>query len=343
MPNLTDFLTQLESNLAEWLFEGNILANRKEICDRLSCLHTGYSQVRNNFYNLISDNTTASSYAIYYGLINAAKIYNLLELLSADFTPSSILDFGCGTGAATLASMYRFESINNVCLVEHNEFMTQTATRCINNFNNNVALDTFQIYEQITNQNVTYDIIVAANSINEIPFNERIDLILALIKKLSFNGYLIILEPGSLSITRELMHLRQSLLNTKNIKIVYPCTHNNECALLKLENQWCHSEITIDRPESIRVFDQFLNLNKHTISFSALILKNTDLNNFAQDEYRVITEPKDSKAGTTSYICGQNYQGLVMLQKRDRNDQNRYFRKLKMHSTCAWINEFKKI
>jgi ribosomal protein RSM22 (predicted rRNA methylase) len=343
MPNLSDFLTQLESNLANWLFEGNILANRKEICDRLSVLHSGYSKIRSNFYNLIADNITANSYAIYYGLINSAKVFNLIHLLPDNFKPNSILDFGCGTAAASLAALSRYDSINTVSIVEHNEFMAQTAAKCIESLNNKIDLKTFQIQEQVVDTNLQFDLIVAANSINEIPYNERKDLVLSLFEKLSSNGYLIILEPGSLNITRELMQLRQSLLDLDNLKIVYPCTHMDDCSLLKQENQWCHSEITIDRLETTRIFDQFLGLNKHTVSYSALIIKkSSDI--IGQDKlYRVITEPKDSKAGTTAYICGHDYQGLVMLQKRDRTDQNRHFRKLKMHSTCSWINEFKKI
>ncbi len=339
---IENYIENIEKILIEALFDNSSNLDKKALVQKLQYIHNEYSKQRNDFFSIVADDLSAKAYALYYGIVNSYKTYHLLNQLRISSSPKNILDFGAGPGSCSWAAMQIFNSISSASFVEHNPFMANVLEKSIKTISNKIK---FNCYENLSDlPDEKYDLILSGNAINELSFNDASETIFKFVELMSDNGILLILEPGSKEITRNLMTIREVLVKDKNLKnyinILYPCTHKNSCKLLNDNTQWCHSDVFFDRTETIRYFDSQLGLNKHTVSFSALILQKS---NYSQslNNYRVITEPKVNKAGATGYICGNNYQGLVTLQKRDKKDSNKLFFKSKMHTLIEYIEEFK--
>ena len=313
-----------------------------EIVPKISALSQRYIS-RDGLLATI-DEASASAYAAYYGIINGVKVGHLLSLLPQDFQPKNMLDFGAGTGTASLAASLWFKHKIALTLIEPSNGMAKAATKLLRTSYTNI-----DHYKTLSNlaTNTPFDLIIAANAINEIPTDEQSIFAEKLLDQTSENGFLIIIEPGTQLASKGLVELRKALLTKQNnFSIVYPCFHHNECQLLSQQNGWCHSELQIQRTAYLRQVDAALGFNKHEISFSALILKknsySTESVSAMQNKYRIIQAPKKNKIGAQGYLCGSDYQGLVTLMKRNRNDSNRFFEKLQMHDETSWIGELTK-
>lgn len=344
---MNDKICTIESNLWSSLFPFPRMNNKesfKELTKNLARIWQAYNQERGSISSsLFSSENLARSYALYYAPVNSAKILHVFKnIINSDFHPKSLLDFGSGPGTSTLAALNLYPNLQDVTLVEHAKGMRNVAELLIK-----PNVKNFTQIEKIPDSDQKYDLIVCANSINEIPINKREELLFQLIDKLEAEGFFIILEPGNLKITRELMTLKDNLVSTvfnrfKNLSIYYPCTHHNPCQLLNNKNEWCHTEINYQRSETIRRIDNELGLNKDKIHFSCLVLKNS-LSENQQKLFRVIKDPIKNKIGVSTYICGSDYQGFVRISKRSRSENNKYFEKLSVHEPTLWNAEFEKI
>jgi ribosomal protein RSM22 (predicted rRNA methylase) len=281
----------------------------------------------------------AKSYAAYYGIINAYKCLHLYSLLPKDFTPLSLLDFGAGSGTAAIAASIYFPDTISATHIEVSDGMNMVAKKITSPLVK--SLTTLKKLDSLSVES-SFNLIIAANSLNEVPFDQRTVLAQELISRCCDGGYIIFLEPGTMQASSELIKLREALLSSMSgASIFYPCFHQFPCKLLSDGNGWCHREIQLQRSPYIRQIDQALGFNKHTISFSALIFRKNGTH-LDSKQYRVITEAKKNKVGSSAYLCGADYQGLVSLGKRDRNDENRGFEKLQMHDQTQWFTEYKR-
>ena len=285
----------------------------------------------------------AKAYAAYYGIINGYKCMHLFSHLPHDFKPATILDFGAGCGTATIAASIHFKTPLAATHIEVSDGMRAVARRLVT-----PLLQTLSIKTQLEalHPDDRFDLVVAANSLNELSQTERTITVQKLIERCHSGGFIVFLEPGTQQASADLVILREELLAQKHelqCSITYPCFHEHPCALLAHGNGWCHSEFFLERSTCLRQIDQALGYNKHTVSFSALILKKEVQPSCAttsdEPRFRVIEEAKKNKIGSTAYLCGASYQGPVTLRKRDKNDANRQFEKLKMHDETAWFPE----
>jgi ribosomal protein RSM22 (predicted rRNA methylase) len=284
----------------------------------------------------------ARAYAAYYGIINSYKCMHLFSHLPHEFQPATILDFGAGCGTATIAASIHFKAPLIATHIEVSDGMRAVARHLVT-----PLVQTLSIKTQLAalHPDDAFDLVVAANSLNELSQAERIITVQTLIARCQTGGYIVLLEPGTQQASADLVMLREQLLAHKHelqCTITYPCFHEQPCALLAHGNGWCHSEFFLERSTCLRQMDHALGYNKHTVSFSALILRKQDpLQTVApiSGRFRVIEEAKKNKVGSSAYLCGASYQGPVTLRKRDRNDENRQFEKLKMHDETVWYPE----
>ena len=342
MPSLStdnDFLSQLETHVISTLLTPTFISGQtisKELAKRLVASISDFSKryISRSAILKSIDEASAVAYSTYFGVINAVKVQKLLSLLPPEFTPSSILDFGAGCGTASMAAIWHYQKSSAISLVEISPGMTTVAKKLLNH-------KTGELYTHKNLSEVpkakTFDLVVAANSINELPQSDQPTTVSALWQRTNPGGYLILLEPGTQELSANLVALREFMVQSHGgepaFSIAYPCTHHNPCLLLKNDSGWCHRELQIARTPLLRQLDAALGFNKHTVSFSALILHKESTKNIPNSsaEYRVITAPQKNKIGTTGYLCGADHQGLVTLTKRSRTDENRQFEKLDMH------------
>lgn len=257
----------------------------------------------------------AQAYALYYLLINAAKIAALTTNLSTALLnrPLKILDYGSGPGTASLAYLFSNPLSHSIDLVDTQGAMRTCAdillTRWERLNQKNISWKTHSTLPSDVSQ---YDIIFVANMFSESKVESNQGIIKSLIGKLSESGQLVVVEPGTVHATRKLMSLRDRLVEQKEMKVVFPCTHQLSCPLLKLPDQWCHGTLHWTMPKLVKQFDQILGFNKHRIKYSAAIFQKEDPN---VSGYRLLQDPEKSKKGVSFMLCGKGALHQITLPK----------------------------
>lgn len=297
-------LDSIAPKLANKLRKGKIAqVQLEQICRDVQKLSQNYNQLD---ALKIESNAQALAYALYYTPINFQKVKKYLEKLPADFKAKQVLDFGCGPGTATLAAKLFFKDANFTC-VDTSPQMLETAENILGwvqtNFSNVVP-------------NKKFDLIIAANSLNEISDQELLNATLNnLYQALNPNGILLVIEPALKTITRKLMQTRDDLINKYNDLIpIFPCTHKQNCPMLKAnQDDWCHDSLTWDRGPLVQQIDGMTGFNKHRIKTSGIIFQKS-----AQllGGMRVVTDVEKSKIGFKFIGCSQDSYGLVVLSKK---------------------------
>jgi ribosomal protein RSM22 (predicted rRNA methylase) len=264
----------------------------------------------------IMSSAEVHAYALYYLPVNLAKIRFLLtQLRPLSNKPLKLLDFGCGPGTAALACLQKFDQIQDVSLIDSSTACLEFAARISKIIAPKI---TIQKSTEITSlQQKDFDLIIAANVLNELSAEQRESTLTNLLSLLAKDGQLLILEPASFDKTRQLMKDRDLLLSKNSeYSLIFPCTHSKPCPMLKDPENWCHGILPAREwrsSELVGQIDTKLGFNKHRIKYSSLIFQNSSYSN--SSAARVI-RTSDNKS--SAQICCQ--QGLINLHLKTIKD-----------------------
>lgn len=264
----------------------------------------------------------ATAYALYYTLVNGAKIHHLLKRGSkALIAPARILDYGCGPGTASLVASYLFDS-PAITAVDSAPAMRDVATRLLTARAAEKPLQ-WEVGSTFTGQ---FDLIIAANMLNELSPPEGLALIAKLVEALTPNGCLLTVEPALFETTRAHMALRDATLaRFPELTILFPCTHGAPCPMLtRSETEWCHAPLPWNEPRLVRQIDTLTGFNKHRPKYSAFIFGRAT---GPADGLRIIRAAEKSAKGTTALVCGPQIYGELTLLKRHKTEANRLFQR----------------
>lgn len=254
----------------------------------------------------------ALAYALYYLPINFQKVVRYLSYLPLDMKVDSVLDFGCGPGTASLAACSKYKEIQ--CLAYDSSLeMTKVAKTLLAQFNCSVVC---------TLPNQTFDLIIAANSLNEIQDKVLYETTLQrLYDGLNPNGALLVIEPALQTTTRALMNMRDRLLlRFPDLVPVFPCTHKNYCPMLQASEQdWCHDTISWERPPLVKQIDEIVGFNKHRIKVSGIIFRK---NGQVTGGTRIVSDVKKTKAGFEFLACSAERYGMTTTTKSELKSLN---------------------
>ncbi|WP_207895337.1 small ribosomal subunit Rsm22 family protein [Treponema sp. J25] len=128
-----------------------------------------------------------------------------------------------------------------------------------------------------------YDVVFLGHVLNELwPDREdRIDrrfaFLMGVLSLLRGGGLLIILEPATMTSSREALALRDRLLTIDTLEIWAPCFYTASCPALTGSNQTCHSHFRSFLPSTTRLLAQRLGLNKDLIKTTAFVFQKKEL------------------------------------------------------------------
>ncbi|MEY4066362.1 MAG: hypothetical protein RIR26_2570 [Pseudomonadota bacterium] len=167
-----------------------------------------------------------------------------------------ILDFGAGPLSATFGTLIAIEMLLagsvsiktkriEITAVERSEKAIQFGIQCIEKSKNK---DIDFVTERLTSipKQKKFDIILAANVLNEVPQKHQATTLNSLIEAMSKEtpSLMLALEPGQDSHSRRLSELRDHILTGTSLatkKIIAPCPHERPCPLSPSMNRldWC--------------------------------------------------------------------------------------------------------
>lgn len=245
-------------------------------------------------------------YSHYFHPLNLMRSQGVINRLSSVLPPhwtfDSVIDFGIGFGAATLAlhqSRLTHAATDFFGIEEDPAFIQKlTQLKYLKSPSLKVNLGTLMPAPSKGNK----QLLVMSYSLNEIaklsgPESDR-----SALKWLFDYESILILEPSTHQCGRQLLLLRQMLLN-QGYTVVAPCTHQGGCPLLSTKSDWCHDRFHWEAPPFFEKLRQQLPMKQQTLTVSYLLVtKRTDLLQEAPMARRVgdvLTE----KGKTRQMIC----------------------------------------
>jgi SAM-dependent methyltransferase len=172
-----------------------------------------------------------------------------------------------------------------------------------------------------------FDFIVLGHLLNELwkddpaRIEKRREFIDAVARELAPTGRLLLLEPALLSTGRELLELRDRLVDD-GWSVLAPCFRDAPCPALTKKAQTCHSDFAWTPPATVEELARGTGLRKELVKTTALVLRKpsslpktnqipepTSDGIIAKEErgpYRVVSEFMVNKAGRTRlFLCGK--------------------------------------
>ncbi len=302
----------------------------------------------------LSDRGLREAYRAYFLPPNLEKVQAPLRALrlhrgrSLEKEKLRILDLGCGPGTASLGVLEFFAAQKNrpvlefaaVDLVSENLKIARELFTASRNRHALVAsLKTVRssIEHAVHLAEAPFDLIIFSNVLNELYVQEkgrilrRIDLVQRLLNRfLSRDGSCIIIEPALRETSRELLGVRDGLIEL-DYAIVAPCLCQGKCPALANPKDWCHEDIPWDPPDRIRELDRLAGLRKDSLKFSYLILRHAAgarTSRFGENSFRVVSDLLISKGKTELYLCGESGRSLAVRLDKDATPENEIFGKL---------------
>lgn len=94
------------------------------------------------------------------------------------------------------------------------------------------------------------------------------------------NGLVILIEPALRLQSRKLLAIRKEILKLKEedpkrwefVDILLPCLGSQKCDAFADSEDWCHEDVTWERPEYLRILERMTGMDRKTLPFSYLVL-----------------------------------------------------------------------
>jgi hypothetical protein len=215
--------------------------------------------------------------------------------------PARALDLGAGTGAVGRTLRARFGDQLTVVAVD------RTGGPGVVRANLAVELPAVD---------GPFELIVAAHLLNELfvdrPAAQRVGLragrVLAWTRAfLSPTGRLILIEPALRETSRELLAVRDQLLNA-GLHVVAPCFFQGPCPALASERDWCHDAAAVPGQRA-------------RVDFSYLVVATAPATPPPSGE-RVVSDRLPEKGRLRLYVCGADGRRELIRLDRHRSAEN---------------------
>jgi ribosomal protein RSM22 (predicted rRNA methylase) len=172
----------------------------------------------------------------------------------------------------------------------------------------------------------TFDTILIGHLLNELDVGVRQRLVSRTLSHLSPGGHLLIIEPALRETSRSLLELRDRLIASKEAVVVAPCLRQEECPALRRPSDWCHAERRFFPPMLVEELSRAAALHREALKMTYLVLRSQgEPPVYSPDLFRVVSEPMLQKGQFRRYGCGPVGRHSLVLQVRDRSDENRPF------------------
>jgi Predicted rRNA methylase len=283
-----------------------------------------------------------AAYLLYFLPINYAKNLFVLQQVPELFWSRKkfrVLDLGAGPGSAALAFLHLLSEKNpeaevELTLSDQNKKILEDARQVLGWEAGvpRVKIQTLAVEARRFRFQGSFDLILMSHVLNEWvrqSATERAEwLAPQLLEHLAGGGIAAVTEPALKRPTRELMALRDHLLETGELCVLAPCLHQQICPMLAAtHNDWCHFYVDWIEPEYLQQLDRLVNNDNRFLKVAYLLLgKTEDYAQFAKHprrRFRVVSNRMTSPGKTEGVLCGPPGRIQLSRSDRDRSEANR--------------------
>jgi SAM-dependent methyltransferase len=288
----------------------------------------------------MNDHALLGAYLLYFWPVSYEQVKYCLA--QAGFTrshpPLRALDIGAGPGPA---SCLLFDiGARDVTAVDRSMPALQVARGLANERAWRLPVE---IWDGETKQPIPqairpYDCIVASHLLNELwsgaddRIARRVELLKRIMASVKHSGALVVIDPALRSTTRDLLAVRDQLIE-KGFTVQAPCFTAQPCPALADPESTCHVSIRFRSPPLLDEIAQSVGPHREALRMSYLVVRHPPETpaTAAGDTFRVVSEPLTNKAGRLRVLlCGPT--GRVSLSADPREK----------HPACAILQKLQR-
>lgn len=304
------------------------------------------------FDQYFSKKRPLAAYGLYYFPRAYVRVRRVLQECRNTIKPEygktvRVLDLGAGTGAAGLAVAHELSSFKvELTLVDQASASLKTAQQIYKEGRKHwpsARLNVVTADAQSYQPDSQYDIIISSFAINEwMEADGGDDELFAwtqkLIRSLTPDGALILLEPSQHESVDRLIRLRDSIAEQSAGNIMAPCPHHNACPMHAEKKGWCHEVRKWRVPETMHWINRNLQRDIKLLKFSFLAIqrgKQTD-----KTWSRIVSPVRKEKGKFVFHGCGPDgkLHTCEWLNRKLTDDQASYSESLERGDRVLWSN-----
>jgi ribosomal protein RSM22 (predicted rRNA methylase) len=190
-----------------------------------------------------------------------------------------------------------------------------------------------------------FNLICLGNLLNELfagqpnRLEKRLEFVTAIVSAaLHEDGFLILLEPALRETSRDLLLLRDQLVQKAGLHVYAPCVHERPCPAVAdgCDADWCHEDRLWEPPGYLSKIDKLAGIRKTSLKYSYLVLSRRKISirdassveeNIGEktESWRVVSERIEEKGKSFCFLCGER--GRLRVTQLDKNgtEGNRNF------------------
>lgn len=238
-----------------------------------------------------------------------AAVFARLADVMPGFAPSSLLDVGAGTGAASWAAVTAWPGIASVAMLDRNPALRALARKLAD-----AGLPETEILSgDIVAEKPEADLVVASYVLAELP-EEKIAALAADLWK-SAGTALALIEPGTPDGFARIRAARAALIEA-GAHVAAPCTHDTTCPIIG--DDWCHFSQRLPRSR-----DHMLLKDAHVPfedeRYSYVVVTREKVASGA----RILSSPLEEKPGLTFKLCDDKGLRAQFVASRDKDEYRR--------------------
>jgi len=315
----------------------------KRIAKGLERLHEGLTRDRARFAGqpYLADPVMRLAYSTYVVCAQAPKLSPVLDrwakyapagVPNASTTPLKVLELGCGPGTG-VAGMWAWARTRGIRWRHYATDAVPEALSAAEALGRALGVDGLSTRRVDLRAPLgpqlegvpPVDITLMMNVVNELPPHLFSSLAESLVRTLTPNGALVVIDPAAFEPSRRALAFRDALTEA-GWTIRAPCPQSGLCPALAADGEWCHENWTLARPAFMAAVDALVGTRRETLKATWFIADRTPPTSAAEPGLaRVVSERFEERGRSRARVC--TAEGLVTLelQRRDRAPKNRDF------------------
>jgi SAM-dependent methyltransferase len=309
----------------------------REVAQGIRTLSAGLTRERTLVgARYLDDPRLLGAYLLFYWPVSYAQARAVLGELPR--RPRTVLDLGSGPGPVAFATMDAGAS--EVVAADRSAPALALARALAGEAEEPLATRTWTGGTALPEG--PFDLITLGHVLNELgrgarAVSERTALLERAATQLRPGGSLVVLEPALRDTSRELLAVRDQLVE-HGFAIRAPCLWRGGCPALAKPSDWCHAERTWSPPPLLDALAKEAGLHKEALKMSYLVVAPRG-EPWAEPPpgrlFRIVSEPLEGKGRQRFMGCGPEGRVGLALQEKHRTPANEVFFSLRRGDVVA--------